>query len=166
LKHVRIRQVKPEIRVLGVAVSSAGSNSVVVGAVFRGSLFLDGVMSRGVKGNSITYEISDMIKTSKHYGQVRVILIDESILPVGVSVDPYFISEFTGKPVLYLHGSVLEIDERYMFKWCGRFVTSIGLSELDASNVLNASSKECVPEALRVASMVAASLSDGVLHKV
>jgi endonuclease V-like protein UPF0215 family len=166
LRRVQIRQVKKEIRVLGLAVKTLTSGYGVIGAVFRGKLWLDGVMSIYASGDDLSGEIAEMVKTSRHFGQVRVILLDEAMLPNIVAIDPFLISESTSRPVLYLHDSAGEIDERYMFNWRGKQVTSIGLREVDAVKILDTVTSDGTPEALRVASMIANNLEGLKLHKV
>jgi hypothetical protein len=102
--------------------------------VYRGNSVLDGVISR--KGNgSLNELITKMILNSKHLGQIRVILVDESSMPE--SVDPFAIWEATGKPVLILKtGKTLDL--RYMFKYGEQVVLAVGLEEGSARRVMNA----------------------------
>lgn len=166
MRRLQIRQVKDEIRVLGLAVSATLTGKCIVGAVFRGRLWLDGVMSRFVLGSDLSEDIIEMVKTSKHYGQVRVLMIDESKFPSDTIVDQYRLAESLGKPVLCLHNFVDRIDDRYMFMWHDRPVTSIGLGETDALRILDVSTRSNKPEALKVANAIASSLTSAVLHKV
>lgn len=76
-----------------------------------------------------------MILNSKHLGQIRVILVDESSMPE--SIDPFAIWEATGKPVLILKtGKTLDL--RYMFKYGEQVVLAVGLEEGSARRVMNA----------------------------
>ena len=74
----RLRQVKREIRVLGVAASRVGEDSIVVGVVYRGSLWLDGVMKTTTREADLTDALIGLVKGSPHYGQIRVILLSKT----------------------------------------------------------------------------------------
>lgn len=78
----KFRVIKPEIRVLGVDdgifLPHSDGFAPVVGVVFRGGYWLDGVMSTRVKidGFDATKMIASMIKSSPHCGQLRVVMLD------------------------------------------------------------------------------------------
>jgi endonuclease V-like protein UPF0215 family len=79
---VKIRRVKPEIRVLGVddGVFTPHSKGVatVVGVVYRGGYWLDGAMRTEVEidGMDATEKIASMITSSPHYDQLRVVMLN------------------------------------------------------------------------------------------
>ena len=75
------RIIKPEIRVLGVddgPFTPHRGYAPVIGVVFRGGYWLDGVLSTRVRvdGFDATNRIAAMIIYSPHYRQVRVIMLD------------------------------------------------------------------------------------------
>ncbi len=78
----RIREIKPEIRVLGVDDGVFTPHSEqwvdVVGVVFRGGYWLDGFMHTQVRvdGMDATEKLTQMITNSPHYGQLRVIMLN------------------------------------------------------------------------------------------
>ena len=78
----KFRVIKPEIRVLGVddGVFTPHVKGLVpvVGVVFRGGYWLDGVMHTKIKvdGFDATRKIASMILNSPHYKQLRVIMLD------------------------------------------------------------------------------------------
>ncbi len=164
MKLVRIRQVKKEIRVLGLAAEPLDGSYVCVGVVYRGRLGMDGVLCCSSTSQDITAAAASMIRDSAHFNQIRVIAVDMDQLPPEVGLDLDALASGTGKPVLGLTRTGGELDERYMFGWRGLTVTSMGLGRGDAERVLDTCSVEGFPEALRVASLVAEELS--VLHKV
>jgi len=77
----KIREIKPEIRVLGIddgAFTPHSSEQVgVVGVVFRGGHWLDGFMHTRVQvdGMDATEKLAQMIVESPHYKQLRVIML-------------------------------------------------------------------------------------------
>lgn len=164
MKLVRIRQVKREIRLLGLAASPLGALYAVVGVVYRGRLAVDGVLCSVSASPDLTGAAVDMIRGSDHFNQVRVLAVDMDGLPPGAGMDLDGLAGGTGKPVLGLTLAPVELDERFMFPWRGHTVTSVGLGRGDGEGVLETCSSEGIPEALRVASMVAENLP--LLHKV
>jgi len=78
----KIREVKPEIRVLGIddGVFTPHSKELVdvVGVVFRGGYWLDGFMHTRVQvdGMDATEKLAEMITRSPHYPQLRVVMLN------------------------------------------------------------------------------------------
>ena len=78
----RLRSIKQEIRVLGVDDGTFVPHSKnlvpIIGVVYRGVYWLDGVMSTLVKvdGFDATEKISSMILASSHHKQLRVVVLD------------------------------------------------------------------------------------------
>ena len=71
--------IKPEVRILGIDDSALFNKKVmIVGAVFRGGDWMDGVLRSEITrdGLDATEIICDMIKKSKHYGQIRAVILD------------------------------------------------------------------------------------------
>jgi len=164
LKTVRIRQVKKEIRLLGLAAGRVGDAYAVVGVVYRGGLAVDGVLCRVSASPDLAAAAADMIRESVHFDQIRVAAVDLDGLPPGAGLDLDALASGTGKPVLGLTRAGGELDERHMFPWRGYTVTCVGLRRGDAERVLGVCSVDGYPEALRVASMVAGELP--LLRKV
>ncbi len=81
-KKKAIREVKPEIRVVGIDDGAFVPHSKrladVVGVVFRGGYWLDGFMHTKVRvdGMDATEQLANMIVESPHYPQLRVIMLD------------------------------------------------------------------------------------------
>lgn len=164
MEVVRIRQVKKEIRLLGLAACALDDFYAVVGVVYRGGLAVDGVLCRVSESPRLTGAAVEMIQGSRHFNQIRVAAVDFDRLPPGAGLDLDTLASGTGKPALGLTRAGGELDERRMFRWHGYTVTSVGLRRGDAEKVLDTCSPDGYPEALRVASMVAEELPP--LHKV
>ncbi|WP_457619453.1 endonuclease dU [Methanopyrus sp.] len=102
---MKLREVKPEIRVLGIDDGHYGpkdDRTLVVGVVMRGGQWIDGVMSTEitVDGLDVTDRIVEMVNRSKHRPQLRVILTD-GITFAGFNVlDIKKLHEETGLPVI------------------------------------------------------------------
>ncbi len=163
MQPIRIRQVKKEIRVLGVAAAGHDGSTRVVGVVFRGARWLDGVLSATSKDADLTRMIVEMINGSPHRKQVRVMMFQAEMIPKGVKIDTIKISSETSKPVIILGakglGGVQADPNTGYFTW-GKGadaveVAYLGLRERDAEAVLRVSTREgSTPEALRVAGLI------------
>jgi len=166
LQPVRIRQVKKEIRVLGVAASVQGDSTKVVGVVFRGARWLDGGLSTASEEADLTRAIVEMVNGSPHRKQMRVIMFHSDLIPVGKRVDPARILSGTSKPVIILGakgpGTVTDPNMgRIMWGRGANAVDAayIGLRERDAEAVLRVSAGGGpMPEALRVAGLIIRAL--------
>ena len=101
-------------------------------AVYRGSDALDGVLSVVLGDRSPTLELSEVIKGSKHYDQVRVIVYESS--PV-VEIDSIILSEALGKPVLVVTGGS-GFDELLMIRFKGIVVRPVGIDGASTERVL------------------------------
>jgi hypothetical protein len=128
--------------------------------VYRGNSVLDGVISRRGDGSQDEL-ITNMILNSKHRGQIRVILVDESYMPE--FVDPFAIWEATGKPVLVLNrGEILDL--RYMFRYDEQVVLAVGLDEGSARRVMDKVHGSMGSRALSLANNILRGLPE--LHNV
>lgn len=75
-----IKKIKKEIRVLGVDDSpfkKEEKKCLIVGTVFRGGLFMDGVLSEKVTidGDDATEILINLIKRTRHFDQLRCIML-------------------------------------------------------------------------------------------
>lgn len=71
--------IKPEIRILGIDDSALLNEKVmIIGTVFRGGDWIDGVLRSEITrdGRDATAVIVKMIKNSRHYDQLRIIMLD------------------------------------------------------------------------------------------
>lgn len=102
----KFRSVKPEIRIVGVDdgffVPHTQGECDVIGVVFRGGYWLDGVMRTLVEidGMDATNRIASMITGSPHYGQLRVIILDGVTFAGFNVVDTLKLFEMTKLPVI------------------------------------------------------------------
>ncbi|RZN62103.1 DUF99 family protein [Methanonatronarchaeum sp. AMET6-2] len=98
--------IKGEIRVLGVDdgpyQKQKNKETLVVGTVFRGGSWLDGVIRTNVEvdGLEATEKIGQMILNSKHHDQIRVIFLDGVTYGGMNTVDIQELHETTDKPVV------------------------------------------------------------------
>lgn len=188
-----LRSVKPEIRIVGVDdgvfVPHTRGKCVVVGVVFRGGYWLDGVMRTQVEidGLDATEKIASMITSSPHYGQLRVIMLDGVTFAGFNVVNCRKLSETTGMPVIAITREKPDLEDiRNALKnlpfaeerWEAiekadrmvRVVTRRGESEIFmqvsgvevsvAKRVVRSTAtRSNIPEALRVAHLIASGLT-------
>jgi endonuclease V-like protein UPF0215 family len=156
----RLRQVKREIRVLGVAAGRDTKGYTIVGIIFRGNLWLDGVLGAHSNSDDLTTATAEMLSHSPHSGQVRVILLCRLNLPPEARVDASELYVKTGKPVILLGEGASGVWKN---EGMDTPYTAEGLSRWTAEAVLRSSTRECAtPEALRVASLTLSGLVRGL----
>ena len=134
----------------------------MVCVVFRGGKTLDGVLSGVFSWDDITEGVVGLVRESKHYGQVRVIILDEETLPSSSRLDVRLIYEELGLPVIYFHRGD-GFDPRFMTRWRNRVVEPYGLTEGTVERILNLVFDEGVG-VLRVAHLIARNLD--FMHNV
>jgi len=74
-------KIKKEIRVIGIDDSpfrKSDKECIILGAIYRGGNYIDGLVSSKVKidGNDATKIIIELIKKTRHYGQLSCIMLD------------------------------------------------------------------------------------------
>ena len=186
------RIIKREIRVLGiddgVFVPRRKSQVHVVGVVFRGGYWLDGVMNTkiAVDGLDATHKISSMITRSPHYKQLRIILLNGITFAGFNVVDIKALYTAINLPIItvtrerpnfpQIQAALMNLP-RYEERWraisnAGKlsevstrkkgekiYFHSVGISKTDAQRILRlTSTRSTVPEALRVAHLIASGL--------
>lgn len=189
----KFRVIKPEIRVLGVDdgvfVFHMKRLVPVVGVVFRGGYWLDGVMHTKIKvdGLDATEKITSMILNSPHYKQLRVVMLNGVTFAGFNVVDIKQLNTQTKLPVIAvtrekpnlteIHealkklpesekrwkailnaGEILEVFTRSKSEKVCMQIS--GILEEDARKILQlTSTRSNIPEALRVAHIIASGIS-------
>ena len=172
MNTVSLRQVKREIRVLGISFepSQCFDHINVIGVIFRGGNWIDGVIRTKSFEPDVTERTAEMITTSTHHPQIRVILLEKTLIERGPNIDPHSLSTLTARPVilistdkidlasepnsdLVVQSFILKRDEGELF------VISIGLDRQDAVDALEVSTRKGIlPEALKVAQLISSTL--------
>lgn len=189
----RFRIIKPEIRVLGIDdgmfTPRAKGLVPVVGVVFRGGYFLDGVMHTKVKidGFEATRKIASMIINSPHYKQLRVIMLNGVTLAGFNIIDIKKLNAKTKLPVIAITrekpnltkvhkalknlpksehrwkaiknaGEIFEVTTRNKNEKV--YMQISGILKDDAEKIIRlTSTRSNIPEALRVAHLIASGIS-------
>ena len=113
----RFREIKPEIRILGIDDFPFNPHrhgrTTLIGVVFRGGLWLDGAMRTEVEvdGRDSTDKIVEMVRSSVHYKQLRVIMTD-SVTVAGFNViDLKQLNDETRLPVIAITREMPDEEE-------------------------------------------------------
>lgn len=189
----KFRAIKQEIRVVGVDdgvfVPHTKGFADVIGIVFRGGYWLDGVMKTevAIDGMDATDKIADMIKGSPHYAQLRVIMLNGVTFAGFNVVDIVRLSELTKLSVIAVTREKPDFEDirralthlpenevrwkiienvRGLISVKSRkgeapiFVQVAGIYKEDAVRIVReTSTRSNVPEPLRVAHIIASGLT-------
>ena len=189
----KFRSIKPEIRMLGVDdgvfVPHTKGMTDVIGVVYRGGYWLDGVMRTevAIDGIDATTKIASMIKKSPHHNQIRVVALDGVTFAGFNVVDIKELCRRTDLPVIAVTrekpdlaeirkalenlpefdrkweavesaGTIIQVQTRNAEK--AVYMQIAGISQEDAGKILKrTSTRSNVPEALRVAHIIASGLA-------
>jgi endonuclease V-like protein UPF0215 family len=190
----RFRVVKPEIRVLGVDdgvfTPHTKGKALVVGIVFRGGYWFDGVLHTKIDVDGLDAEdrIATMIMSSSHYKQLRVIMLNGVTFAGFNPVNIKMLSAKTKLPVIAVTRekpnfkeirealkNLPDSEKRWNAIYSGGeivevstrtkkskiYVQFVGIVEEDAKRILRlTSTRSNVPEPLRVAHLIASGISN------
>jgi endonuclease V-like protein UPF0215 family len=193
LNRQSFRVIKSEIRVLGVddgAFKPHVKGQVpVIGVVFRGGFWLDGVLHTSIEldGFDATERIVSMITSSSHYRQLRVVMLNGITFAGFNIVDVNALYAATKLPVITVTrekpdftdiqkalqnlpnsekrwetilsaGEPVEVSTRNTKAKV--YMQTVGVSKEDAQKILRlTSTRSNIPEALRVAHLIASGIS-------
>jgi uncharacterized protein len=104
---------KPEIRILGIDDSPLISDQIlVVGAVMRGGDWLEGVVRTYIKkdGLDATERLAGMVLKTKHFGQIRAVMLNGITMGGFNVVDMDKLFESTGIPVISVMRKLPDMD--------------------------------------------------------
>lgn len=189
----KFRSIKPEIRVLGIDdgmfVPHTKGTAAVVGVVYRGGYWFEGVMHTTITidGLDATEKMAAMVKNSPYYQELRVIILDGITFAGFNVVDISNLSCMTGLPVISVVRAKPDLDEirtalknlpNFEERWNAMenagellsvetrngenpvYVQTVDILFEDAKKILKATStRSNIPEALRVAHIIASGLT-------
>jgi endonuclease V-like protein UPF0215 family len=189
----RFRCIKREIRVLGVDdgifVPHTAGKVDVVGVVYRGGYWFDGVMRTEVTidGLDATGKIAEMIRKAPQYEELRVVMLNGITFAGFNVVDIKELFKMVNLPVIAVArvkpdlekirkalenltecrrrwqavesaGKIIQVQTRKTGE--AVYMQATGISWEDAEKILKiTSTRSSVPEALRVAHMIASGLT-------
>ena len=189
----KIRSVKREIRVVGIDdgyfVPHTKGDCIIIGAVFRGGYWFDGVMRTKVEidGMDATEKIGEMIISSPHYGQLRAVLLDGVTFAGFNIVNTLRLYKYVNLPIIAITrekpnfrnirealknlnyheerwkaihnvNQIIRVPTRNRQKPLYIQITGIDMEKAKAV-ISNTSTRSNIPEALRVAHLIASGLT-------
>jgi len=195
----RFRVIKPEIRVLGIDdgffIPHSRGFAPIIGVVFRGGYWLDGVMHTRVEvdGLDATDKIASMIINSPHSKQLRVIMLNGVTFAGFNVVDIRDLNLKTKLPVIAVTRGKPDFSEIYKalknlpdskerwetIKGTGKpfmvntrsksakvYVQACGIFEEDVREIVKVTStRSDIPEPLRVAHLIASGTSTDAIQR-
>jgi endonuclease V-like protein UPF0215 family len=172
--------IKKEIRIVGFddAAFLPKSNQLVpvIGLIYRGGEFPDGALRTDVEvdGTDATEKIINLINSSRHKQQLKVIMFDGITLAGFNVLDIKEIYEKTGLPVIVINRKLPNFEKRWKciqnageIRSCkvkdGKvYYQVVGLSDEETKAIINLSStRSYIPEPLRVAHIIATAIVRG-----
>ena len=179
---------KKEIRVLGIDDGPFDKFNdkevIVIGTVYRGGSFIDGVLSTKVTvdGDDSTEKLVEMINNCKFRPQLQAIILDGIAVGGFNVIDVSNLNKKTGIPVIVVmrdYPDFKKIEKALtklnhaekitLLKKAGKvyqlgeiFVQAIGLTLKQAEEIIDiTSTHSLIPEPLRVAHLIASGVVDG-----
>jgi endonuclease V-like protein UPF0215 family len=150
---LQLREIKKEIRVIGLSGIKINCSYHLFGVIYRGARWLDGVLYSSTFHSEITKPIIELIVSSKHYKQIRLIMIHKKFLPHNIEINVNGLSEKLLKPVI----EISNYDDEQSFEYeKGIFIKSFSIDKEKTLQVLQMTAlKDYFPEALRVSGLLA-----------
>jgi hypothetical protein len=189
----RFHSIKSEIRVLGIDdgqfVPHTKGNVDVVGVVYRGGYWFEGVMRTKITidGFDATEKIAKMIESSPYYRELRVVVLDGVTFAGFNVVDISMLSRIVDLPVMSVVREKPDLEEirgalknlpGFEVRWQAMrnagvlfeveprngenpiYIQTAGILREDAEKIIRkTSTRSNVPEALRVAHIIASGLA-------
>jgi len=179
---------KKEIRVIGIDDSPFKKfkygNTLVIGTIFRGGSFLDGILSTKVKvdGSNATSKLINMINSCKFKPQIQCILLDGIALGGFNIVDINKLSKKTKIPVIVvvrrrpdintIKKTLIKINKKKKIKLIDKagqvykigkiYCQLVNISLEKAKSILKITcTHSLIPEPIRVAHLIASGVAFG-----
>jgi len=170
---------KKEIRILGLAAIDLRHEQRLIGVIFRGNLWLDGVLTISFDTHTdYISEIAQAILKSRQYSQVRAAILHENLLPKGIQdlrkliLKTHLPTILVIKPKSHSHLTTTNSQRArsLRIRRGGRKVILQTL-ELDKEVareifLIGCRDNSLIPEALRIAELVAVALKKGQVTRI
>jgi endonuclease V-like protein UPF0215 family len=181
---------KQEIRILGIddapfdKFRDKGKNLLVVGTIYRGGNYMDGLLSTKIKvdGSNSTSQLIKMVNQCKFKPQIRAIILDGIALGGFNIIDIEKLHKKTSIPVIVVIRRMpdfrkiketlkkLKIENKYqLIEKAGKpvkinsiYVQFKGITKEQAKEIIKLSSiHSLLPEPIRVAHIIASGIKEG-----
>lgn len=185
-----IKKVKKEVRILGIddaPFDRKTKDVLVVGTVFRGGNYIDGLLSCSVKkdGNDATDKLIGIIRKTRHLDQLQCIMLNGIALAGFNVIDINRLFKKTNLPVIVvirrmpdfekIGNALKKIKQQKKMKLMekagkihevnGVYVQIAGINLKMAEKIVKMSSTHSnIPEPIRVAHLIASGIALGESH--
>lgn len=179
---------KKEIRTIGIDDSPfkkfKKGNIIVIGTIFRGGAFLDGLLTTkvAIDGNNSTKKLIEMINRSKFKVQLRCILLNGIALAGFNVIDIQELNKKTKIPVIVvirkypdlkkIEETLKKLNKQTKYKLIQKagpierigniYIQRIGITKKGAKEILNLTcTHSLIPEPIRAAHLIAGGVVTG-----
>jgi len=186
-----LKTIKKEIRILGIDDAPfdkfRDKKVLVVATVFRGGNYLDGLLSChvDVDGNDATKKLVDIVKKTRHFEQLRCIMLDGIALGGFNVIDINGLAKATKLPVIVIikkfpdlkkiENALKKINQEKkitLLKKAGKiypcnkiYFQCAGISKESARKIIKlTATHSLIPEPLRIAHIIASGIALGESH--
>lgn len=193
-KFKMIKKIKKEIRILGIddsPFSRKDREVLVIGTIFRGSVYMDGLLSFRVKkdGNDSTAKIINAVRKTRHFSQLQCIMINGIALGGFNVIDIKELNEKTNLPVIVvirkmpdfekIRNALKKISQEHKIELMEKagnvhelnvngkniYVQFSGIELEQAKKILElTSTRSNIPEPLRISHLIASGIVLGESH--
>ncbi len=164
--------IKREARILGLAAHVAKQKHIlVIGAVYRGSLWLDAIITCDLPPSERLQGLIEAIVRSKQYSQIQAVILRSEDTALGTPIDVSDFSRRLDLPVISImrrivHRNfssntpmIMRLTEHFDLKVSGGLVhvKAAGLNRREAQEIFEVACAkgQHIPEAVRVAEIIA-----------
>jgi len=157
---IHLRSVKTEARILAIDTCKKGR---IIGVVYRGGLYLDGVLLLGRTANPRD-EMGREIRQSKYFPELRILMVHDP----SKSTSPETIQNETRLPLMEISTRRLDDMNYLLFRGRpGRIWIKTLLDSLTVQRVLDLTwTTSRLPEPVRVAHLLARSIRFSLIDRV
>ncbi|MCX8175676.1 MAG: DUF99 family protein [Candidatus Bathyarchaeota archaeon] len=192
MERLSLGYIKKEIRIVGIDDGCLSSTKnlgrgFLVGVVYRGGSWIDGIFKIKVKGDclDLTDKLTKTIKSSTHYGQIRLIMLNKLTFLGLNPLNPCKLSKKVKKPVMVVTNKPLKAEAEFVnnlnslelegfkkplkLKVLNRlsfYVYLHGLGLKEAEKILEVTFFNKIPEPLRVARLIAKALNSSLTQNI
>ncbi len=146
-----LRTVKKEIRILGL---DTCRKHVIIGAVVRGGLYLDGVMKLQGADSTNSVAVAKFVRTSRYYPELRVVMTHDTRRALNATD----LEKAAGLPVIQVSTSPKQGYKRYLTK-NGAVSIRTRLSVETVNRIVSLIwTRGKMPEPVRIAHLIAMSV--------
>lgn len=154
MRPIRLRQVKDEIRILGIAIEEKNNFYQIIGAIYRGKKFLDNVIKIQASYHEVERNLINEINNSSNKSQIRCIIFHYNAIPLKLELNFLKIFGETNIPLIHIFREI-DTKKLYKLKDDSTSIKFFGINFPDTKKILKkVTNSENIPEAVKVANLI------------